>query len=605
VGVVGAVVVVGRLVVVVVGTVVVVVGCVVVVVVGALVVVVVGSVVVVVVATVVLVVEGSVVVLVRAAGPAHAARRAQVTTRAVVFRVPAPIRLIPKASATGRLSDRGKRHVPTVHFPLPGRGERGEAGTNRRRHHNMLFPTVTFAVFFTGVFVAFWLTRGKPGVWKWVLVAAGWVFYAWWDWRFVFLLAGSITVNHLVAGAIARYGSRPWLPIGVVANVGVLGFFKYYNFFLSTLVDLTQAFGWSPPRASLQVLLPIGISFFTFEAISYLIEVSQGKVGRLRLLDLAAYLSFFPKLTSGPITRASEFAPQLEAPAEKTIEASTAFWLIARGLFKKMVVAAYLADAVTSGVFAAPGQYSGLEVLVGVYAYTAEIYLDFSAYTDMAIGLALLLGFRLPENFDRPYTQLTVTAFWAHWHMTLTRWMRDFVFTPLVARGRATTGRTMWSLFLVMMITGVWHGAGWTFVVFGAIHGAVMALERLDRVRRRAAGRPPTPIHPVGRALRWLLTFHVVVLGWVFFRADSIGAASDVITRIFGGGAGLRFAPVVLLIIAATVATQFLPAGVTDRVRARFASLRPVYQAVVLGVFLLFVDALGPVGVPPFIYFRF
>lgn len=468
----------------------------------------------------------------------------------------------------------------------------------------MLFPTVTFAVFFVGVFVAFWLTRDGTAAWKWVLLAAGWVFYAWWDWRFVFLLAGSITLNHLLATAITRHGARPWLAIGIVANVAVLGLFKYYNFFLATLVDLTQRLGWAPPRAGLQVLLPIGISFFTFEASSYLIEVAQGKVGRLRLLDLAVHLSFFPKLTSGPITRASEFAPQLEAPAEKTIEAPTALWLIARGLFKKMVLATYLADAVTAGVFSAPGQFSGPEVLIGIYAYTAEIYLDFSAYVDMAIGLALLLGFRLPENFDRPYAQLTVTSFWAHWHMTLTRWMRDFVFTPLVSRGRASHGRTMWSLFVVMMITGVWHGAGWTFVVFGAIHGVVMALERLSRVRRRARGRAPLPQTSVARAARWLLTFHVVALGWVFFRADSVGAALEMLRSLFTWGP-MRFGLAVPLVILGTLVIQVLPADSTDRVRTWFATLRPVFQAVVLGVVLLLVDALGPVGVPPFIYFRF
>jgi alginate O-acetyltransferase complex protein AlgI len=468
----------------------------------------------------------------------------------------------------------------------------------------MLFPTVTFAVFFVVVFVAYWLTRGRPPAWKWVLLGASWVFYAWWDWRFVFLLAGSITLNHLVAGAMARFGPRPWLAIGVVANMAVLGLFKYYNFFLATLVELTQRLGWSPPQAGLQVLLPIGISFFTFEAIAYLIEVGQGKVSRLRLLDLAVYMSFFPKLTSGPITRASEFAPQLAAPADRSIEASTALWLIARGLFKKMVLATYLADAVTSGVFAAPGQYAGLEVLIGMYAYTVEIYLDFSAYTDMAIGLALLLGYRLPENFDRPYARITVTAFWAHWHMTLTRWLRDFVFTPLVSRGRVTTERTMWSLFLVMVIIGIWHGAGWNFMVFGAIHGVVIALERLSRVRRRAAGRSPAPRHPVARAARWLLTFHVVVLGWVFFRAGSVAGALEVLGGLLSPGP-VAISPMVPLIIVVTLAVQLLPMTATDRLRAWFATLRPAAQAAALGVVLLVVDALGPVGVPPFIYFRF
>lgn len=468
----------------------------------------------------------------------------------------------------------------------------------------MLFPTPTFAVFFVVVFIAFWTTRSRARAWKVVLLAAGWVFYAWWDWRFVFLLVGSILFNHSIARVVAR--SRWWLVAGVVANLAVLGFFKYYNFFVTSLVSALQTLGWQPPTPALQVLVPIGISFFTFEAISYLVETRRGTVARIPLLDFAAYLSFFPKLISGPITRPSEFIPQMEDPTPKgPVEPSIALWLIARGLFKKMVVTTYLADAVTAGVFAFPGQYTGVEVLVGVYAFTAQVYLDFSAYTDMAIGLAMLLGFRLPENFDRPYTRLTVTTFWAHWHMSLTRWIRDFVFTPLATQSRGNTVGTMGVLFGVMVLVGVWHGAGWTFVLFGAVHGVALALERLIRVRRRSAGHPPMPTHPMARVVRWALTFNIVALGWVFFRADSVGTAFEILGRLTARGGLERVSPWVLVVVLATLAAQFLPEALTTWSRARFVSLRPVFQALALGVVLLLVDTLGPVGVPPFIYFRF
>jgi alginate O-acetyltransferase complex protein AlgI len=468
----------------------------------------------------------------------------------------------------------------------------------------MLFPTPTFAVFFLLVFTAYWLTRSRPVLWKVVLLAAGWVFYAWWDWRLLFLLGGAIALNHSIAVAMGRWSPRVWLILGVAANLAVLGFFKYYNFFVTNLVSALQSLGWEPPRPALHVLVPIGISFFTFEAIAYLIEIRRGMVERMRLLDFAVYLSFFPKLASGPITRPSEFTPQMDLPRMGPTGPSTALWLIARGLFKKMVLATYLADAVTSGVFSAPGQYSGVEVLVGVYAFTAQIYLDFSAYTDMAIGLALLLGFRLPENFDRPYTRITVTTFWAHWHMTLTRWLRDFVFTPMASRSRQTTASTMRILFLVMLLIGVWHGAGWTFVVFGVIHGAALAVERLARVRRRSTGRPPVPVRPLGRIARWAVTFHVVALGWVFFRADSVASAFEILGRLVTPGGFERISPWVAVMVVASLGAQFVPGRLTARFK-RLTTLRPVLQAALLGVVLLLVDTLGPVGVSPFIYFRF
>jgi alginate O-acetyltransferase complex protein AlgI len=469
----------------------------------------------------------------------------------------------------------------------------------------MLFPTVTFAIFFVAVFSAYWLARARPRIWKPVLLAASGVFYAWWDWRFVFLLAGSIVLNHLFAGAMGRWGPRPWLAAGVVANLAVLAFFKYYDFFLTSLFQLFLTLGWDTRPPLLALLVPIGISFFTFEAISYLIELKRGLVSRMSLLDLATYMSFFPKLTSGPITRPSEFAPQLEMPGQAELEGSTALWLIARGLFKKVVLASYLADAVTAGVFAAPGQYSGPEVLIGIYAYTVQIYLDFSAYTDMAIGLALLLGFRLPENFDHPYARLTVTTFWGHWHMSLTRWIRDFVFTPLILRGNRSTASTVRNLFLVMLLLGIWHGAGWTFVVFGVIHGVALAVERLHRVSRRSSGRAPLSPHPVARVIRWVVTFHVVALGWVFFGADSIASSMEILGRVIAPGPGQGVSPLVPIVVLAILAVQFAPADITGRLRSVFTSLRPVFQAVFLGVVLLVVDTLGPAGVPPFIYFRF
>jgi D-alanyl-lipoteichoic acid acyltransferase DltB (MBOAT superfamily) len=477
----------------------------------------------------------------------------------------------------------------------------------------MLFPTVTFAVFFAVVLAAAWALRPHPRIWRLFLVAASWVFYAWWDARFVALLAAAIAANHVFAAGIAAGGRRAkvWLAAGVAANLAVLGFFKYYGFFVDGLLDALSAVGLAPSPPLLQVALPVGISFFTFEAIAYLMELQRGVVERLPLLDLATWLSFFPTLVSGPITRPSEFVPQLTDPTPAdAVEMHRALWLIGRGLFKKVVVASFLAEAITDGIFATPGQYSGPEVLVGIYAYAAQLYVDFSGYTDMAIGLALLLGFRLPENFRAPYSATSVQDFWNRWHLTLSRWLRDFLLQPLTLRSRRTPAAAARNIVVVMLLAGLWHGAGWTFVVWGAIHGLALALERLHRERRRArlragdrlGSRPATPWRSVRARL---LTFHVVCFAWIFFRADSLSGAGRVLARLTVIDPAPAVTPLLVLVLAAVLAAQHLPAGIGRRAAERVEALHPAAVAVAAGVGLLLVDALGPDGVPPFIYFRF
>jgi alginate O-acetyltransferase complex protein AlgI len=474
----------------------------------------------------------------------------------------------------------------------------------------MLFPTVTFAVFFAVVLTTAWVLRPSARGWRLFLLGASWVFYGWWDGRFVVLLAGAIVANHVVAGEIARGGrrARAWLAAGIAADLAVLGFFKYYAFFVDSLVDAVRPLGLHPSPPLLQVILPVGISFFTFEAIAYLVELRRGVVERMALLDLATWLSFFPTLVSGPITRPSEFLPQLAHPAPAdAVEAPRALWLIARGLFKKVVIASFLAQAISDGVFATPGQYSGPEVLVGIYAYAAQLYADFSGYTDMAIGVALLLGFHLPENFRSPYAAVSVQDFWNRWHITLSRWLRDFLLQPLTLHGRRGRLATARNLVVVMLLAGLWHGAAWTFVVWGGIHGTCLAVERLRRERQRARNGGPVR-HPdtVWRTVRArLVTFHVVCFAWVFFRADSLAAAGRVLSRLAVPGSAPAVTPLLLLVLAGVFAAQQLPSGAGRRIAQRVEALHPAAATVALGGVLLIVDALGPAGVPPFIYFRF
>ena len=354
----------------------------------------------------------------------------------------------------------------------------------------MLFPTATFAIFFLIVLPLSWLTMPWPHRWRPFIVVASYVFYSWWDWRFVFLLAGCTVWNQVLAVRIWRTPDRSrrkaLLFLALAGDLGVLGYFKYYDFFVSSTDNMATVVGLDLPFSLKTIVLPVGISFFTFMAISYVVDAYRGDFQPTTLEKFAVYLSFFPHLVAGPIVRPGELIPQLETPRDpRRVDTSRAFYLIATGLFKKVVIANYLASSIVDQVFAAPGQHSSLEILIAVYAYAVQIYADFSGYTDIAIGIALLLGFSFPQNFDSPYAAVSVQDFWRRWHMTLSRWLRDYVYIPLGGnrRGNVATYR---NLMLTMLIGGLWHGAAWTFVVWGGLHGAALAGERWWRERRGA-----------------------------------------------------------------------------------------------------------------------
>lgn len=474
----------------------------------------------------------------------------------------------------------------------------------------MLFPTITFALFFMVVWPASWVVARRPIARQALLLVASWGFYAYWDERYLALLAATILLNHACARAIRRWAARPLagraaLWVGVTGHLAILGWFKYYGFFASTLTSALDRIGVSIEPTLVQVVLPLGISFFTFQAISHLIEVRRGVIGPGSLLEVAAWLSFFPTISSGPITRASELIPQLREAPERRIDANRAFGLILRGLFKKMVLASFLASAIADDVFASPGRHSGAEVLVGVYGYAAQIYLDFSGYSDIAIGCALLLGIRLPQNFNAPYAARSVTEFWNRWHMTLSRWLRDFVFTPLALRSRPTTLATCRNLLLVMLLAGLWHGAAWTFVAFGAVHGIALAVERAARQRRRRHGATVKP-SAARQVVHRVVVFHVVCLGWVFFRAESLDQAFEVLARL---GSGLGPSPAVTALLAGVIATvlavQNVPQRAFDQAASALTHLGLASMAGAAAVSLLLIDVFGPEGVPPFLYFGF
>ena len=477
----------------------------------------------------------------------------------------------------------------------------------------MLFPTVTFALFFFVVLPTSWLLMPTRHRWKIFMLAASYFFYGYWNWRFVLLLAISTVVNQFLARSIhcrSVESQRRAFLIGAVAfNLGVLGVFKYADFFLRSSSDVLGAFGLDTSNTLINVALPVGISFFTFQALSYVIDVYRRDFEPGSLINFATYLSFFPHVVAGPIVRGSEFMPQIDEPKDpRRIDASRAFFLIFIGLFKKVVIANYLATHIVDQVFASPGRHSSLELLVGVYGYAVQIYADFSGYTDMAIGIALLLGFRFPLNFDSPYTAVSLQDFWRRWHMTLSRWLRDYLYIPLGGnrRGNVVTYR---NLMLTFVLGGLWHGAAWTFVVWGAIHGSVLSVEHWRRSQRTAQGLPDPPDTTRRRWTQRLVTFNVVCLAWIFFRAESMDRAIDYLLRMLNPANWLQASPLVtfgvLLAIVVGIGGQYVPRDFTGRLMARFSRLSPLTMGAVIGVALFVINTLGPRGVAPFIYFRF
>jgi alginate O-acetyltransferase complex protein AlgI len=389
-------------------------------------------------------------------------------------------------------------------------------------------------------------------------------------------------------------------------NLGFLGYFKYYDFFVSSAQNIVRDLGLAISPHIVAITLPVGISFFTFQALSYVVDVYRGNFEPVPLGEFAVYLSFFPHLVAGPIVRAAEFLPQLhERHDPRRVDGSRAFFLVASGLFKKVVIANFLATEIVDKVFASPGRHSGLETLIAIYAYAVQIYADFSGYTDIAIGLALMLGFRFPQNFDAPYSARSLQDFWRRWHMTLSRWLRDYLYIPLGGnrRGRLATYR---NLMLTFVLGGLWHGAAWTFVVWGTIHGAVLALEHWRHEERIARGLPEVEDTWRRRLGERLVTFHIVCLAWVFFRADSFSNAADVLGRLFHwAGSSPLVTPWVLLAIAVGIGSQYVPGRAFARLMSEFSRLSPFMQGAALGVGLLVINVLGPRGVAPFIYFKF
>jgi D-alanyl-lipoteichoic acid acyltransferase DltB (MBOAT superfamily) len=486
----------------------------------------------------------------------------------------------------------------------------------------MPFPTAAFAVFFVVAFAVNWLLRPHQIVWRASMLALSLYFCAWVDVGFALVVLGTALANAVLGDAIARARglgeptprSRRLVAVAVGVDLAVLGVFAYHGFFLDSVVDVLGALGLSATAPTLGLLVPVGLSFVVLNAISYVVDVGRGEVEPVAWSDLLLYVSFFPHLVAGPPVRVDELVPQFhERPDPRRVPATDACALIGVGLVKAVVVAGYLGTELVDEAFADPGAAGAATLLVALYAFAVQIYAGWSGLTDIAVGCALLLGIEYPRPFDAPYRALSLREFWDRWNTPVSHWLRDYVYVPLGGdrHGRPATYR---NLVVTCVLGALWYGGGWTFLAWGAVHGGALTAERA--VADAPAGPDGTPPPRDGdgarggasaAAARWALTFHVVVLAGVFYRADTLGDAGDVLARILTlAPAGDVTVPVLAVpLVVAVLAAQWIPDGATDELRARWTALAPAVQVLAIAAVLTLVSALGPDGPLPYAYLPF
>lgn len=480
----------------------------------------------------------------------------------------------------------------------------------------MVFSSIEFVVFFA-IVCALMLTTNTKCIQSWlgervrlirhiILLAASYFFYGWWDWRFLFLMVGLTWIAYFCSLQYKRKKQRLYAYVSFVVPLIVLGFFKYFNFFVDSFV---AAFGLSNPGA-LQIILPVGISFYTFQSLSYSIDVFRGKLeAEDSFVRLALYIAFFPQLVAGPIVKANDFLPQLREDRNitlKNFELGIQYFVF--GLFKKIVIADHLSVCVDA-VFKAPSQYHAVSLMMAVVAYSLQIYCDFSGYSDMAIGCSKCLGYDLQRNFNIPYIARNVSEFWKRWHISLSTWLMEYLYIPL-GGNRKGTRRTYVNLFITMLLGGLWHGAKWTFVVWGAMHGAALCVHKAWMTWRKHDKHYQGTF--LGNIASAVVTYIFVCLCWVFFRAETFDTAGKIIRGIFLWQDGIMYISTwtvfaIMLIGVATMVplvkvwkNKIVPEGFYP-----IMSLSTIKGLTIFFIVLGLALILAYTGSSPFIYFQF
>ncbi|SPJ14853.1 Membrane bound O-acyl transferase MBOAT family protein [Syntrophobacter sp. SbD2] len=478
-----------------------------------------------------------------------------------------------------------------------------------------------FALFLLLALWLNWALRSRRSVYRGFLLTANALFYASQSTGLLLLPLGVGMSNYLFALLVSRAKGntlrKVWLGADIILNLGFLVFFKYFEFLYQSLDSVLDHLGLHLHLPFIELYLPIGISFFTFQGLSYCIDVYRDPKELVQNpVDVLLFVSFFPTILSGPIMRARQFVPQLDKPDYDSRSFHDSFVLILIGLFKKLVISSYLSEHIVRDVFQVPAAYSSLTVLLGVYAYSIQIYCDFSGYSDIAIGVAQLLGFRLPQNFRVPYGVCNVQEFWHHWHISFSTWLRDYLYIPL-GGSRKGRLRKYANLMATMAIGGLWHGAQGRFLLWGTLHGMALVLTHAvkdirqtrfaaERDKKSGAGMAVSTWAPAFKAGAWFLTFNLVSFLWIFFRAEDSARAMEVFQAIFAFKAkGIGFESWILPVLAAGLMIQFV-GPYALHLFSKIQQRMPVpLQAAPLALLCILIIKLGPSGIPPFIYFQF
>jgi D-alanyl-lipoteichoic acid acyltransferase DltB (MBOAT superfamily) len=474
----------------------------------------------------------------------------------------------------------------------------------------MLFNSLAFLGFFAIVYPLYLLLRRRHRLQNAFLLLASLVFYGFWDVRFLALMAVSTGIDYYLALRIEassdQRAKRRCVAISVALNLLILGFFKYFGFFADSTVALLNALGASASRTTLEIVLPVGVSFYTFQAISYVVDVYRGDIRAVRSpLDYGLFIAFFPHLVAGPIQRPVVLLPQIIEPRKvRWDQVYAGLFLIAWGYYKKVVIADNMA-LVANPVFDSYQTQSGLDLALGALAFTFQIYGDFSGYSDIARGLSKLLGFELLVNFNLPYFARSPADFWRRWHVSLSTWLRDYLYIPL---GGSRGGRwlTYRNLFLTMLLGGLWHGAAWNFVLWGAFHGAILIAYRALGQEPRAAERSPAaPLRYAAVLAQVLVMFALTVIGWILFRSRSLHQAVYMVTHL--GLSGSERSALALRTLVFFVTPLFAVQLFQYARRDLLAPTKlPTWAlGVGLGLLLAMIPVFGVRQATEFIYFQF
>jgi D-alanyl-lipoteichoic acid acyltransferase DltB (MBOAT superfamily) len=445
------------------------------------------------------------------------------------------------------------------------------------------------------------------------LILASYIFYGYWDWRFIFLLFALTIINFIIGlklGESGKQNEKKFLvTLGIVSNLSILCFFKYFNFFVDSAASALAVFGLHSNIPLLQIILPVGISFYTFQTMTYTIDIYRDKLGPTKnFIDFALFVCFFPQLLAGPIERATNLLPQIASPRQITkAQVLSGLNLILLGYFKKVAIADTLAP-IADKIFASPDLMTSGQLWTGVYAFTIQIYCDFSGYTDIARGIALILGFRIMENFNAPYLSRSITEFWRRWHISLSTWLRDYLYIPL-GGNRAGNIRTYTNLIITFLLCGLWHGAAWTFIIWGLTHGLYISAHRIIlRGRKVDISWPINYSRRIVEFGKIILTFHIVALTWVLFKSPNFTIALKYFEGLFrfqqftGFAFSIIFAG--LLVLALDLAQTWLKSQTWLTDRHEHTAIR--YLVAQFLFFSTLAAAIAHVGtITPFIYFQF